>query len=70
MIVFATAQKVIKHLGYCCIKICCQEIPIIAQSGHTVALAPVVAVTAAAAVIDVGDIFHLATVVRLNLGVL
>ena len=33
--VFTTAQKVTKHLGYFCNKICCQEIPKIAQSGHT-----------------------------------
>ena len=33
--VFTTAQKVTKHLGYSCNKICCQEIPKIAQSGHT-----------------------------------
>ena len=34
--VFTTTQKVTKHLGYFCIKICSQEIPKIAQSGHTV----------------------------------
>ena len=34
--VFTTAQKVTKHLGYFYNKICCQEIPKIAKSGHTV----------------------------------
>ena len=33
--VFTTAQKVTKHLGYFINKICCQEILKIAQSGHT-----------------------------------
>ena len=33
--VFTSAQKVTKHLGYFYSKICCQEIPKIAQSGHT-----------------------------------
>ena len=32
---FTTAQKVTKHLGYFCYKICCQEFSKIAQSGHT-----------------------------------
>ena len=32
---FTTAQKVTKHLGYFCNKICGQEIPKITQSGHT-----------------------------------
>ena len=32
---FTTAQKFSKHLGYFCHKICCQKIPKIAQSGHT-----------------------------------
>ena len=32
---FATAQIVTNHLSYFCNKICCQEIPKIAQSGHT-----------------------------------
>ena len=32
---FTTAQKVTKHLGYFCYKICCQEMPKIALSGHT-----------------------------------
>ena len=33
--VFTTAQKVTKYLGYFCNKSCCQEFPKIAQSGHT-----------------------------------
>ena len=33
--VFTTAHKVTKNLGCFCNKICCQEIPKIAQSGHT-----------------------------------
>ena len=33
--VFTTAQKVPKHLDYFCNKICSQEIPKIAQFGHT-----------------------------------
>ena len=32
---FTTAQKVAKHLGYFCYKICCQGIKTIAQPGHT-----------------------------------
>ena len=36
--VFTTAQKDAKHLGYFCNKICYQEIQKIAQSGHTDAL--------------------------------
>ena len=34
--VITTAQKVYKHLGYFCSKICSQKIPKIAQSGLTV----------------------------------
>ena len=32
---FSTAQNDTQHLGYFCNKISCQEIPNIAQSGHT-----------------------------------
>ena len=38
--VFTTAQKFTKHLGYFCNKIYCQEIPKITQSGHTVFRSP------------------------------
>ena len=31
---FTTAQKVTKHSGNFCNKICCQVIPKIAQAGH------------------------------------
>ena len=34
-IVFTTAKKATKHLGYFCKIICCQEVPKIGQSGHT-----------------------------------
>ena len=33
--VFTSAQQVTKHLVFFCNKICCLEIPKIAESGHT-----------------------------------